>query len=190
MTTFSLKSLPIKSFSLPFNLQQREKAIIAAAGAVLAVFIIVQLIVFPILNRRTRLRRQIVTQTQALEQMRQLSGEYETLTRQASQNDAKLKTRARGFTLFSFLDGLAGQSGIKKNIGYMKPSTTNMKNSSYNLSMVELKINTLTMEQLVTFLHGIETSPNLIWVKRISIARGEKENDLLNCVLQVETYQS
>lgn len=189
MISFSLKSLPIKSFSLPFNLQRREKLILAAAAVVLGVFIIVQLIMYPIIDRRTRLRRQIVTQTQALEQMSLLKAEYEKLTQHAHQNEGKIKTRPREFTLYSFLDTLAGQSGIKQNIAYMKPSTTNLKGSPFSLSMVELKINALTMEQMVTFLHGIETSQNLIWIKRVSIAKGEKENDLINAVLQVETYQ-
>jgi general secretion pathway protein M len=189
MISLSFKSLPIKSFSLPFNLQRREKAIIAVAGVVLVVFIIVQVIIFPVLDRRTRLQRRIITQTRALEEMVQLKAEYEALTRQVHQNEAQLKARPRGFTLFSFLDALAGRSGVKQNIAYMKPTTTNMKNSPYSLSIVEMKINALTMEQLVTFLHGIETSPELIWIKRISITKGEKENDLLDSVLQVETYQ-
>jgi general secretion pathway protein M len=38
-------------------------------------------------------------------------------------------------------------------------------------------------------LHGVETSPNLIWIKRISISKDEKEGDLINAVVQVETYQ-
>jgi general secretion pathway protein M len=189
MISFSFKSLPIKSISLPFNLQRREKAIIAVAAAVLLVFVIVQFIIFPVLNRRARLRQQIVTRTRALEEMVLLKAEYESLTKQAHQNEAQFKARPRGFTLFSFLDALAGRGGIKQNIAYMKPTTTNMKNSPYSLSIVEMKIDALTMEQLVTFLHGIETSPDLIWVKRISITKGEKENDLLDSVLQVETYQ-
>lgn len=189
MISFSFKSLPIKSHSLPFNLQRREKTIISVAAAVLVVFMIVQFVFFPVLDRRTRLRRQIITRTQALEEMVQLKAEYEALTQQVHRNEAQLRARPRGFTLFSFLDALAGRGGIKQNIAYMKPTTSNMKNSPYSLSIVEMKINALTMEQLVTFLHGIETSPDLIWVKRISITKGEKENDLLDSVLQVETYQ-
>jgi general secretion pathway protein M len=189
MISFSLKNLPIKSWSLPFNLQRRDKLILTVVGLGLGLFIIAQLIIFPILDRRTRLRGQIMTQTRALAEMNQLKSEYEKLTQHAHQSGLKLKARVSGFTLFSFLDTLAGKSGIKQNIAYMKPSTTTLKNSPYTLSMVELKINTLTMEQLVNFLHGVETSPNLIWIKRISISKDEKEGDLINAVVQVETYQ-
>ena len=121
--------------------------------------------------------------------MQLLQAEYQSLTRNARNDEAQLKKRAKGFRLFSFLDGLAGQSNIKSNIIYMKPSTSNLKNSPYTLSTVEMKINDLTMEQLLNFLYGVENSPNMVWVKRISISRGEKEEDLLNAILQVETYQ-
>jgi general secretion pathway protein M len=189
MISFSLKSLPIKSLSLPFNLQRREKLIVAAAAVCLALFLIAQLIIFPILDRRTRLERQIASQSRALVEMNLLKAEYQKLTHHAQRSTNRVRARGGGFTLFSFLDTLAGKTGIKQNIAYMKPSTTTQKNSPLSLSIVEMKINGLTMEQLVNFLHGIETSPNLVWIKRFTISKDEKEGDLINSVLQVETYQ-
>jgi len=185
--TLSLKKLPIRS--LPVNLQPREKMIVAIAAVVLAIFIIVHLIIYPIFDRRTRLERQIVSRKSALQEIQKLQGEYETLTRQSKSSEAQLKLRPKNFTLFSFLDTLAGKSGIKQNIIYMKPSTTNLKDSPYSLSLVEVKINALTMEQLLGFLHGVETSPNMIWIKRASLSKGDKDSDLINAILQVETFQ-
>ncbi|MDA8139860.1 MAG: type II secretion system protein GspM [Desulfobacteraceae bacterium] len=196
LKSLSLKSLPLQSIKLPFNLQKlpfnlkrREKIALSVAGVVLGILILTQLIIFPILNRRDRLEKQIVTRTKQLEEMYQLKAEYESLTKNQVSNEAQLKSRSPGFTLFSFLDTLAGQSGIKQNIIYMKPSTTNLKGSTFTLSIVEMKIDSLTMNQLVTFLHGVETSPNLVWIKRISLSKGEKNNQLINSILQVETYQ-
>lgn len=199
MKSFSLKSLPLKSLSLkslpinlqklPINLQKREKIILYAAGGVIAVLLILEIIIFPIIDRKENLGKQIVERTKALEEMQQLKAEYSSLTRNLVSNEAQLKNRPSGFTLFSFLDTLAGQSGIKQNIIYMKPSTTNVKGSPYTLSIVEMKIDSLTMDQLVTFLHGVETSPNMVWVKRLSLTKGEKNNELINSILQVETYQ-
>lgn len=175
--------------NLPFNLQRREKILIYTAGAVLLCFLVAHLIIFPILNRRTNYEAQIKSRTAQLQQMVELKGEYAALTKDLNNSQAKLKLRPKGFTLFSFLDELAGKSGIKQNIENMKPSTSNLKGSPYSLSMVEMKINSLTMEQLVSFLYGVETSTNMIWVKRISITKGEKEGQLLNSILQVETFQ-
>jgi len=189
--SFSLPSnLPFNlPANLPFNLQRREKILIYSAGAVLGFFLIAHLIIYPILDRRTNLQKQIKVRTEQLEEMRELKAEYQSLTKDVNNSEAKLKLRPKGFTLFSFLDDLAGKSSIKQNIENMKPSTSNLKGSPYTLSLVEMKINSLTMEQLVTFLHGVETSPNMIWVKRISITKGEKEGQLLNSILQVETFQ-
>lgn len=191
MTSFSMKSAmnAIRSFSLPFNLQRRDRIAVYVAAGALGLFVVLQLVVFPILDHGDRLRRQIESKQKTLEEIQLLQAEYRSLTRSANSSEARLKQRAKGFRLFSFLDGLAGKGGIKSNIIYMKPSTSDLKNSPYALSTVEMKINGLTMEQLLKFLHGVENSPNMVWVKRISISRGEKEADLLNAILKVETYQ-
>jgi len=189
MTRFSMKFLPIRSLSLPFNLQRREKIALSVAAVAIGIFLIFQLIIMPPLNKRVRLKQQIISQSRAVQEMRLLEMEYKTLTTANLNSQTQLSARAKGFTLFSFLDGLAGQSGIKQNIIYMRPSTSNLKGSSFTLSMVELRIDGLTMQQLVTFLHGVETSQNNIWIRRISLTRGEKEEDLINAILQAETFQ-
>ncbi len=179
----------MKSIPLPINLQHREKVIVTAAGIVAGVLIMLQLGIFPIIDRRDRLHQQIRQQTAALAEMHDLKREYDTLTRFTRDMERQLKQRPRNFTLFSFTDSLAGRSGIKQNIVYMKPSTSNLKNSPYALSMVEIKLNALTMLQLTTFLHGIEDPSKIVWVKRLSITKDDKKEGLINSVIQVETLQ-
>jgi general secretion pathway protein M len=174
---------------LPINLQRREKIIVTVAGIVAALLILLRLVIFPIIDRGDRLRKQIRQQTVALSEMHDLKREYETLTSFTRDMERRLKQRPRNFTLFSFTDRLAGQSGIKQNIVYMKPSTSNLKNSPYALSMVEIKLNSLTMLQLTTFLHGIEDPSKIVWVKRLSITKEDKKEGLINSVVQVETFQ-
>ena len=187
----SITSLNLRSLPMPFNinLQRREKIIVGVAGALLVILLLLEVIIFPIVDRRAMLSKRIVQKTQALAEIKQLAQEYQSLTSGTANNEAQLRNRAKSFTLFSFLDALAGKSGIKQNIIYMKPSSSNLKGSPYSLSMVEMKINNLTMEQLVNFLHGVETSQDMIWVKRVSLAKGEKEGQLIDAVLQVETFQ-
>lgn len=192
LSSFSFKSLgsfSLKSMQLPINLQRREKVIVTAAGIVAALLIVLQLVIFPIIDRGDRLRKQIRKQTAALAEMHDLKREYETLTRFTRDMEHQLRQRPRNFTLFSFTDRLAGQSGIKQNIVYMKPSTSNLKNSPYALSMVEIKLTSLTMLQLTTFLHGIEDPSKIVWVKRLSITKDEKNEGLIDSVVQVETLQ-
>ena len=191
MKNLNLPSISPKSIPLPFklNLQPRERIAVAIAGGVLVIFLIFRLVIFPTIDRRERLGSQIKSNTQALLEIKALKTEYEASTRYTRDMGNRLKRRPRSFTLFSFIDKLAGKSGIKNNIEYMKPSTANLKNSSYTLSMVEMKISALTMEQLTNFLHGVEDDETMVWIKRISIQKGEKNAGLINTTLQVETIQ-
>ena len=190
MKIFNLPSFSFKSISLPFNinLQRREKMAVTAAAVAIGVFLLLQLIVFPVINRGDDLRRKIKSTTQNLQEMQSLKDEYASLSRYSNDMESGIKKRPRTFTLFSFIDKLAGSSGIKGNIVYMKPSTSNLKNSSYSLSTVEIKLNALTMEQLTTFLYGIEDSANMVWIRRLSISKSDNNQNLLNSVLQVETF--
>lgn len=185
----SIKS--IKSTALPFlsNLQRREKLAIAIAGGGILIFLILNLAIFPTIDRRDRLRKTIKTKTSELQKIHDLKAEYQSLSRSSLAVESRLKRRPKTFTLFSFIDGLAGKSKIKSNIVYMKPTTTNIKNSPLKLSTVEMKLNSLTTNQLTAFLHGVENQNNAVWLKRVTLSKGDKTEDLLNVVLQVETFQ-
>jgi general secretion pathway protein M len=191
MKNLNLSSITPKNIALPFNLnlQPRERLAVMIAGAALLVFLIFQLLVFPSIDRRNRLKSRIQSNVSDLQEILTLKSEYEALTRYSRNMGDRLKRRPKNFTLFSFIDKLAGASGIKNNIEYMKPSTSNLKNSSFTLSLVEMKISSLTMEQLTNFLHGVENGDALVWIKRISIQKGDKNVSLINTTLQVETVQ-
>jgi general secretion pathway protein M len=193
--TLSLRSIKlvksIKSLALSYymKLQQRERMAITIAGGVVAALLIMQLLLFPLLDRRTRLRKAIVDKTAALQKVYEQRAEYQSLSRNTSTLEAHLKRRPNTFSLFAYIDRLAGKSQLKGNIAYMKPSTTNIKNSPLRLSTVEMKLNGLTMEQLTAFLHGIENENNAMWLRRLTLSKGDQAKDLLDVVLQVETLQ-
>ncbi|KKK54471.1 hypothetical protein LCGC14_3084410, partial [marine sediment metagenome] len=93
------------------------------------------------------------------------------------------------YTLFSFLDRLAGEAGIKDRIAYMKPSTSTTTNGRYKISSVEMKLESISLEELVTYLYKTETSKNLVNIKRISISKTGTEREFLNAILHVETFE-
>ncbi len=174
---------------MALQLNKREKMSVAAAAGAIVVFVFFQFLVFPLVDKNDRLTRTIATRQQELEQIRLLQEKYNETAQKAEQAQRHLKRRRRGFTLFSFLDALAGKTGVKGNIAYMKPSSSAIKDSPYRRSMVELKLQEVTMSQLLSYLHGIETSRDMIFIKRLSISQGEKQADLINSVFQVETLE-
>ena len=122
--------------------------------------------------------------------MTELKSEYDTLNRQTDLSKINFNKRDRGFTLFSFLDRLSGQAGIKDHITYMKPTTTGGKNNAYKLSQVELKLKSVNLKQLTSYLYMIETSKNMIFIKRLSVTQSSKPEGFIDVILQVETYES
>lgn len=171
------------------QLHRRERYIITGATCLIGAFIIVQLIVLPLFNRKDRLHSSIKAKTQVLMEMRRLQSEYETLNASSQKSMARFGVREKGFRLFSFLDRLAKETGIKGNVIYMKPTIKEQPNSPYKLSRVEMKADAVTLKQLTTYLHGVETSKNMITIRKLSISKKSKNESLITAILQIETLE-
>jgi general secretion pathway protein M len=173
-----------------FNkLNKRERYIILLGLGVAVIFLVAQFIVEPILDRSEQKQRLLRTKSVMLDEMRQWQAEYNALTQKANISKSRFRSRQKGFTLFSFMDRLAKQSGVKDRIIYMKPTKKVQKNSPYKLSRVEMKLEAVTLEQLTNYLYGVETSQNMVDIKKISISKKDKKQGLITAVLQVETVE-
>ena len=159
----------------------------AAAGFV-GIFIIAQVIVFPVLDKRERLTRMIEANTRTLSEIQLLASELQAIKLRAEVARKRIVANKKGFTLFSFLDRVAGETQLKDRITYMKPSTLSPKDSPYKISLVEMKLQAITLEQLVLYLHKIETSENTIHINRISITKPGKAKGTIDAVMKIESF--
>lgn len=171
------------------KLSRRERYSIYGVCCIVCLFVLVRLVIFPTVDKRQHLRRAFQVKTKILEEMIALKSEYDAINTEADLSKVRFAKREKGFTLFSFLDKLSGEAGIKNNITYMKPSTSVQKNSPYKISLVEMKIQGLTLEQLAVYLHMVETSENIVNIKRLSISKKHKQEGFIDAVLQVETFE-
>ena len=99
----------------------------------------------------------------------------------------RLTNRPKNFTLFSFLEKAAGDAGVMDNIKSMKPSASTGK-GPFKESLVEMKLERITLGQMVGYLRLIESPETLVSVKRISIQANKKETQFLDVILQVLTF--
>jgi len=171
------------------RLSRREKISVSIASILVGIIVFVQFILFPVLDEKTRLERTVQTKTDALKEIQRLKADYQSLVKSAEQFKRQTAARPEGFTLFAFLDKLAGDTGIKNNIAYMKPSSTTQKNMPYKISVVEMKLQDVTLEQLTRYLYGMETSPNMVTLRRASFIKKGDNGGTIDAVLQVETIQ-
>ncbi len=172
------------------QLSPRERLTVGMGAVCLASLFLVYACLLPLLERRERSAQRLVAMESELKAMRTHKAEYSRLQAENRRTAAILKKRPAGFSLFSFLDQLAGNTGIKAKIVYMKPSTVKAAEKASNRSRVEIKLKDVTLEQISRFLFRIETSPHLISVPRLSIKQKQTGSGFLETVLQVETLDT
>ena len=177
----------LKNF--PLQISKRERIALWIGAGVVGLFLLLQLVVNPFLDSRRRLYRQIEVRTESLEDMRALRWEYASIQEKADEVKASMAARRPGFTLFSFLDALAGQTGLKDRIAYMKPSTSTLPDVAYRTTTVETKLQAITLKQLLNYIYRIETSRNMVRLTRLSVTRTGKQAGTVDAVLLVETFE-
>lgn len=145
---------------------------------------------FSAFGKKKLLERQLEVKTKIFADMIQLAAEYETIVENNKNLKQSYSKRDKNFTLFAFLEKLAGSAGIKDSIEYMKPSTTVDKHSDIEYSLVEMKLKQIKLSQLISYLHMVETSENVVFVKRLGITKDDKNKNSISAVLHVETVKS
>lgn len=174
---------------IAMKLNRRERMAVMVGIGFICLFVMIKFVAFPFMDRKDRLRRNLAANSSNLEEILALKMEYETLVRAGEQAEKRFKQRRKSFTLLSFLVQLAGEVGIKDKMASMKPNLTQQKDSPYKISQVEMKLKGLTLDQITQYLYKIETSRNMVNIKRISLTKSDDKAGILNVALQVETLE-
>ena len=166
------------------KISKRDRLFLLAGGIFVIFFVVMQYAVFPLLDKRSHLQKGIVARESALKEMKALQVEYQKLHSTADSLVQQLDGRQAGFSLFSFLEQNAAKTEVKKNIAYMKPSEL-ADEGPFKEIYVEMKLQAITLLQLVDFLQLVESPTNIVGLKRISIQENKKEKATLDVILQV-----
>ncbi|MCW7752958.1 type II secretion system protein GspM [Desulfobotulus sp. H1] len=169
-------------------LSRREKMIILAAGLILAALMVDQLIFSPVRAWQQRLDRSISVKSQNLEELRGLAERYRNLQGSDQAAVTALAARREDFTLFGFLERVAGETGVKRNIASMKPGTSEDRITGMRFSVVEIRLEDVGMVDVTRFLLQLETAPENVQVRSLSIGRkGAREPATLSVILHAQT---
>lgn len=170
------------------KLARRERFFVGAAILFIAIFFLFQFLIFPFFAAKARIKKGVQAKKNALKEMEVLISEFERY-RSGSQGVKQfLEQRRKDFTLFSFLEKAAGDADVKEHIKYMKPSTS-VGPESYKESLVEIKLELITLKQLIDYLYRIESIENVVIVKRFSANENKKKDGYLDAILQVLTFE-
>ncbi len=164
----------------------RERRILLAGGGIVAILLAYLLVISPYMAAMGLLDRRIRSKTGELEEVLALQEEYFRLRESMRILEDTIRS-SPGFSLLSFLENLAAKNQIKAKIAYMKPLPT-PASERYKETSVEMKLETLTLKELVDFLYQVEQSAQPIRIKRLNIAK-KRANAHLDVTLQASTFE-
>lgn len=169
------------------RLSVREQLILIAGGLLVVAVLVYQVIISPYIDARTRLLNSIEKKKEELTQIQQLKQQYADLRLEEGGIKVRLAKRTPGFTLFAFLDNQAEKANVKPQINYMKPSIIAGEGEAPDESIVELKLEGITLERLVDFLQRTESEENVVSIRRLSIQTSSRDEGYLDVILQIVT---
>ena len=146
--------------------------------ALVLVLMISQLVVRPLLRSRRNLDARIERNEKRLQELIGLEKKYRQARAENDRLEQRLANRRNDFNLFAFLEGLAGRDGVKQQIEFMRPSQKPISDS-YQEEQVELRLKGVSLERLVPYIYHIETAPEQVRIKRVSIRPNRRDRSLL-----------
>ncbi len=169
------------------QLDARQRILLFCTSVILLIFLVYQLLASPYYDSRSKLQNSVQRKQADLLEIKKLRQDYLLVKKEEGGIRDRLAKRSKNFALFSFVDQQAEQAKVKEKIKYMKPSISEGE-GPLRESLVEMKLQETTLEGLVTFLKLIESSENVVSLRRISIQESAKEQGYIDVIMQIATF--
>ncbi len=170
---------------------KRQQVSMVTIGGMVILSILYYLLIFsPSLTRERTLLERMKKKESDVVQMLRLKTERQQLIGRHRKAVDLLKRRGKNFTLLSFLEALSREVGISGRIQYMKPVSFPETTSPMGQNGVELRLDGISMDELVRYLYHVEYSKKFLAVPRMKVQRmkGKGGEILLRVTMQVTTY--
>ena len=171
------------------NLTQREKQTIAAGAVLFGLIIVFQVFIRPAISRIRTLRRVVSDKQKLLGELRAKSEQYEAVSIELEKIQSEMERKPEERKILSFVERIQKDSGLMQKVVYMKPSTMTVKDV-YEQKTIEIKLQSITLDQLIQFLLKIESSELTIGIRTLEIKRGLRDSGLLDTTIQLVSLSS
>ncbi len=170
------------------RLSGRQQITLGIGGAAVLVLLLAQFLLLPFLESRKTVNQAIRNNEKILGEILLLDKEGKTLKRQAGMIQQALARRPRDFALFSHLEKVAGDTGVKSSIKFIN-AAKGAVSGPYEELPVEIRLEKITLKQLTDLLYLLEAPQDFIRIRKISVARMKESPEYLAVQMQVSTFQ-
>lgn len=170
------------------KLERREKKFVLAGLLFVAFFMLIQVVILPYLHARSALSNSVERREAEIVDMKLLSQEYRSLNSRKDTITRLLGKRSPDFSLFSFLEEQAAVVEVKERVTYMKPSKNEIEGKLSEL-IVEMKLEKISLTQLVELLKKIELKEKVVMVRKMIVQESSQQHGGLDIILNVRTFE-
>ncbi len=170
------------------RLSTREKWMLGG-GSIIALFLILYFsLVDPTLQRMAQLDSLIPRKERDLQELLRLKQKFQEVSKEIRAIEKQLPEESR-FSPLSFLEENAAKNKIKGNIAFIRPLAAQEHKSQYREVPVEVKVERVTLAQIIPFLAALENSTNRLRIKRLSMKTRFSNPDLMDVTFMVLSYE-
>jgi hypothetical protein len=147
-------------------------------------------VVAPTLRKRASLESSLVSARKQLKELRLLKREYDQILDETKKIRMRMDGRSRDFALsVSFLEQTATKLEIDKNLTSMKPSRRTLDRTLAE-DMVEVRLEGVSLENLIAYLYEIEKTGAAIAISNILIQPESRLGGGLNVSMLVTSVST
>ena len=157
------------------KLESRERILVQIAAGLVGVFLIYNLIYMPIVDLSSGLQNKIVQRQQDLAEVRRLAATYAQLKADLAAAERRTVPLGKDFSLFSIVEASMTKSVGRAKIGSIAPGSDRKLTDGFTEYSVQLKLDNVSLAQLVDALYGINSLSMPIGVSNIRIQRRTKD---------------
>jgi len=173
------------------NLTSREKLLTMALMTFIVVWALFIFAIKPAMARVTTLNRIIPEKHDEIIRLRAKSKEYIFLRDSLDNLRTRIAAQEKNFELLAFLETLIRECGLAKKAVSMKQQVSPL-DSIYRETTVEIRLENLTIDQLIDFLCKVKgvppregSSKHLAKIKSLYIKKNLINKDLLDVVVEI-----
>jgi general secretion pathway protein M len=170
------------------KLDKKQQNLAAGAAIFVSIALILQIIVFPFWDAKEKLAKAIKINQKKLGEISELSTEFAALTAKTAAIKSTVSSRGADFTLFSYLEKKATLANVRGRIKYMN-SSKGMQSASFEESLIDMKLEKITIKQLTDFLYYAESPADLVRIKKIAINKMKESPEYLSAQIQISSLQ-
>jgi type II secretory pathway component PulM len=167
------------------NLAPRERMLVSTVGVLLAITIVYFAIVVPVAAIGSRASDRLERAETSYEVMKRLRVEYDDVQQRLQSVEGRIRSGARS-NLRTALESMAQKSQVA--IESMEPQAAPTI-PPYRETKVEIGLKGVTLPQTVSYLHAIESSPDLLTVKNLRIKSRTDKPQLLDVNFTVSSFE-